>query len=343
MSVKPIPNDHPKWKNLSDTGVLLVNLGTPDATDKKSMRRYLKEFLSDTRVIEYPKFIWWFILNLIILNVRPKKSGDAYKKIWIPNDPDGSPLRKFTRLQSEKLQKLFKNNKHLIIDWAMRYGNPSISEKLNNFKEIGIKKIVILPLYPQYSAATTATVCDEVYRWALKQRWQPSFRIVPPWFDHPEYISAIAKQIKKSLNNKKNFHLMLSFHGIPKRYFINGDPYHCHCMKTARLIKEKIKYNDSLFHVTFQSRFGSEPWLQPYTDETIQSLAKKGVKKLAIIAPGFFSDCLETLEELAMEGKEIFIDNGGKEFVYIPCLNDSDNSLKIVKKITDENIAGWKI
>lgn len=348
MSVKPIPDDHPKWPGHAKTGLLLVNLGTPDGTDKKSMRRYLKQFLSDRRVIEVPRLLWWLILNLIILNVRPKKSGAAYDKIWLKDDADGSPLRKYTRLQAEYLAEQFKDNENLVVDWAMRYGQPSIPDRLDALQQAGCNRFVIIPLYPQYAASTTATVNDEVFTWALKQRWQPAIRTAPPWHDHPVYIDALAESLAKSLKQqgkktKKSWpeRLMVSFHGIPNRYFVQGDPYHCHCMKTARLLQEKLKWDPEKFHVTFQSRFGSEPWLQPYTDETLERLGEEGAESLALMAPGFSADCLETLEELAMEGRESFEEHGGGEFHYIPCLNASDEGMHVIKVIAQENLAGW--
>ena len=341
MGVKRMPDDHPRWPRHAKTGVLLVNLGTPDATDKKSMRRYLKQFLSDRRVIEVPRLLWWLILNLIILNVRPKKSGEAYDRIWLKDDEDGSPLRKYTRLQAEYLQQEYGQRDDLMIDWAMRYGQPSIPDKLERMKDAGCNRFVIIPLYPQYAASTTATVNDEVFSWALKQRWQPAIRTAPPWHDHPVYIEALADSLQPTLSEKTPEHLMLSFHGIPNRYFVQGDPYHCHCMKTARLVREQLDWDEDKFHVTFQSRFGSEPWLQPYTDKTLERLGEDGASSLAIMAPGFSSDCLETLEELAMEGMESFHEHGGGEFTYVPCLNASPEGMRVIKTIVAENLAGW--
>lgn len=341
MSVKPIPSDHPTWPNHAKTGLLLVNLGTPDGTDKKSMRRYLKQFLSDKRVIEVPRLLWWVILNGIILNVRPKKSGQAYDRIWLHGEDDGSPLRKYTRLQAEALQERFGEREDLIVDYAMRYGNPSIPDRLDALQAAGCNRFVVIPLYPQYAAATTATVNDELFHWALKQRWQPAIRTAPPWHDHPAYINALASSFNAATAKDRPEHLMVSFHGIPQRYFVQGDPYHCHCMKTARLLREKLEWPKDKYTVSFQSRFGSEPWLQPYTDKTLESLGEAGTKSLAIMAPGFAADCLETLEELAMEGQEIFHEAGGKDFQYIPCLNDSAPGLDLIETIAQENLAGW--
>ena len=347
MPITPIPSDHPRFPGHAKTGLLLVNLGTPDGTDTKSMRRYLKQFLSDRRVIEVPRLLWWLILNLIILNVRPKKSGAAYDKIWLKDDADGSPLRKYTRLQAEFLQSAFGKRDDLVIDWAMRYGQPSIPDRLDALQQAGCNRFVIIPLYPQYAASTTATVNDEVFKWALAQRWQPAIRTAPSWHDHPAYIEALATSLARELKakgkTKKSWpeHLMVSFHGIPYRYFVQGDPYHCHCMKTARLLREQLNWDEKKFHVSFQSRFGSEPWLQPYTDETLERLGDEGVTSLALMAPGFSADCLETLEELAMEGRESFEEHGGGEFHYIPCLNASEEGMAVIKTITEENLAGW--
>ena len=332
--------DHPKV-NYGKTGVLLVNLGTPKNTDIKSIKLYLREFLSDRRVIDVPRILWWVILNLIILNTRPKKTAAAYKKIWLENDKDGSPLRKITRLQSEKLSKLL-NNKNIITDYAMRYGEPSIKNKLSELHRKGCDKIIALSLYPQYSGPTTATVNDEICKWMINQKWQPSIRIAPPYFDSPEYIEAISKSILKSF--KKDGRpdvLLLSFHGAPKRYLMEGDPYHCQCAKTGRLIKEYLKLEDKNFMISFQSRFGSEPWLQPYTDETLEILGNKKVNHLSIATPGFSADNIETLEEINIEGRETFINSGGKKFTFIPCLNDSSYGMELLYKLASKELNSW--
>ena len=334
------PADHPEIK-ANKIGILLVNLGTPESTDTKSIRKYLKEFLSDRRVIDVPRVLWWIILNFIILNTRPKKTGAAYKKIWIKNDKDGSPLRKITRLQSEKLSKMFKNE-NIVVDYAMRYGNPAIHSKLDQFKQKGCDRIIIFSLYPQYSGPTTATVNDEVCKWMIKQKWQPSIRIIPPYFDKPEYISSISQSILKSFNeNGKPDLLLLSFHGAPKRYLIEGDPYHCQCVKSGRLIKEYLKLNNQNFMMSFQSRFGSEPWLQPYTDETLEKLGNRKIKHLAIATPGFSADNIETLEEINIEGREEFINSGGEKFTFIPCLNDSEEGMKLLYNLAVKELGGW--
>ena len=341
MAIIKKPSDHPYFPLKPKIGVLLVNLGTPDGTDYWSMRKYLKQFLMDRRVVDIFKPLWWLILNGPILTFRPSKSGKAYEKIW-DKDNYGSPLRKHTINQTKKLQELFKQDKQIIIEHAMRYGKPEIDKTLYKMKENGCTKIVLMPLYPQYAASTSATVKDEVFKWLLEQRWQPDIRTISPWFDDSNYINALANTIKDNLKNKtKPDMLLISFHGIPKRYFMAGDPYHCHCIKTARLLKQELKWPEDKILVTFQSRFGPEPWLQPYTDKTIIDLAKNGIKNIAVVAPGFISDCLETLEELNVEARELFIENGGQNFEYIPCLNDNKHSIKLLNQIIKTNLLGW--
>ena len=341
MSIIKKPSNHPIFPDKSKVAIVLVNLGTPDGTDYWSMRKYLKQFLMDKRVVDLFRPLWWLILNGPILTFRPSKSGKAYKKIWDEQN-HGSPLRKFTINQTNKLKNSFKDNKNLIIDYAMRYGNPSIEKVLNKIVEKGCSKLLLVPLYPQYAASTTATVKDEVFKWMLKQRWQPDIRTIAPWFDDKNYIKALADTVKSNLKNKNTLDkLIVSFHGIPQRYFKAGDPYHCHCIKTARLLKEELKWPDNKILVTFQSRFGPEPWLQPYTDKTIIELAKSGKKRIAVIAPGFISDCLETLEELNVEARELFIEHGGESFQYIPCLNDNKFSIKFLNNLIKQNLQGW--
>ena len=341
MSIIKKPSNHPIFPDKSKVAIVLVNLGTPDGTDYWSMRKYLKQFLMDKRVVDLFRPLWWLILNGPILTFRPSKSGKAYKKIWDEQN-HGSPLRKFTINQTNKLKNSFKDNKNLIIDYAMRYGNPSIEKVLNKIVEKGCSKLLLVPLYPQYAASTTATVKDEVFKWMLKQRWQPDIRTIAPWFDDKNYIKALADTVKSNLKNKNTLDkLIVSFHGIPQRYFKAGDPYHCHCIKTARLLKEELKWPDNKILVTFQSRFGPEPWLQPYTDKTIVELAKSGKKRIAVIAPGFISDCLETLEELNVEARELFIEHGGESFQYIPCLNDNKFSIKFLNNLIKQNLEGW--
>jgi ferrochelatase len=322
--------NHPDIK-FGKTGVLLVNLGTPDSTNWWDIRRYLKEFLSDKRVIEVNPVLWQIILNLFILNFRPSKTARAYKKIWL-KETNESPLRYYTRNQAEKLQQELVGD-NIIVNFAMRYGNPSIKLKLNELKNNGCENIIILPLYPQYAAATTATVCDEVYRTLMKMRWQPSLQIVPHYESEPLYVSALVKSIQKKIEtiSWKPDLIIASYHGIPKKYFDKGDPYHCYCHKTTRLIKEKFSKIE--IQTTFQSRFGPQEWLTPYTDKTLESLSAKGIKNLLVICPGFASDCVETLEEINILGRETFLKNGGEKFDFIPCLNDSSEHIKLFENL----------
>ncbi len=318
------------------TGVLIVNLGTPDSTNWWDIRKYLREFLSDRRVIEVNPIIWQIILNLFILTFRPSKTAHAYKKIW-KTDTNESPLLFFTRSQAAKLSDKIGNEK-IIVDFAMRYGNPSIKSRLNKLKEEGCENVVVLPLYPQYAAATTATVCDEVYRSLMKMRWQPSLQIVPHYESEPMYIDALVHSIEKKIGeiSWKPDLIISSYHGIPKSYFDKGDPYQCYCQKTTRLIREK--FNKIEIKTTFQSRFGPQEWLTPYTDKTIEDLPKEGVKNLLVICPGFASDCVETLEEINIQGRETFIENGGKNFDLIPCLNDDAKHIDLFHKIIKKYI-----
>ncbi|MBH0239547.1 ferrochelatase [Methylobrevis sp. L22] len=336
-----LPADHPPVKS-GRVGVLLVNLGTPDGTDYWPMRRYLKEFLSDRRVIETPRAIWWPILNLIVLTTRPKKSGAAYASIW-NRELDESPLRTFTRAQGDKLAARLGELGNVTVDWAMRYGNPSIAEKLDGLKAAGCDRLLIFPLYPQYAAATTATVNDKVFEHLMKQRWQPAVRTVPPYHDDPVYVDAIAASIERHLETL-DFEpevVLTSYHGVPQSYFRKGDPYHCHCHKTTRLVRESLGWDAKRLKVTFQSRFGPEEWLQPYTDKTLEALPGEGIKRVAVINPGFSSDCLETLEEIAEEGKESFLHAGGEQFAHIPCLNDGDLGMDVIETVVRRELGGW--
>lgn len=337
-----LPEKHPAVK-FGKIGILLVNLGTPDGTDYWSMRRYLKEFLSDQRVIEEPKWKWWPILNGIILQTRPQKSGKAYDEIWNKEQDEG-PLLTITRSQTEKLAaRLEKLGAPLVIDYAMRYGNPSIKSRIMKLAEEGVERLLVLPLYPQYAAATTATVNDVVFDVLKSMRWQPALRTLPPYFDNPAHIEALAVSVRKSVA-ALDFEpevVLASYHGIPKRYFENGDPYHCHCMKTSRLLREALGWSEDYLKTTFQSRFGPEEWLQPYTDETVISLAKSGVKNMAVLTPGFSADCLETLEEIAGENAEYFHENGGENFAHLPCLNDSDEGMAMLESLVLNELKGW--
>ena len=327
--------EHPPVK-FGKTGVLLINLGTPDSTNWFDIRKYLKEFLSDRRVIEVNPIIWQIILNLFILTFRPSKTAKAYKEIWM-KDVNMSPLLYYTKKQMEKTSNYFKDE-NLIIDFAMRYGNPSIKSKIKKLHSEGCEKLVILPLYPQYAAATTATVCDEVYRTLMKMRWQPSLQIIPHYESNPLYIEALVKSINKKISEItwKPDLILASYHGIPKKYFDKGDPYHCYCHKTTRLINEKL--NSIEIKTTFQSRFGPQEWLQPYTDKTLEELPKNGKKNVLAICPGFSSDCVETLEEILIQGKESFIESGGKNFDMVPCLNDSDDHILLLKNLIEKNL-----
>ncbi len=332
---------HPPVKH-GKIGVLLVNLGTPDGTDKKSMRRYLKEFLSDRRVIETNPLVWWPLLNGVILNTRPKKSGALYASIW-NNEKNESPLRTFTRDQGEKLAIALGDLPDVITDWAMRYGQPSIASRIDALKSRGCERILVFPLYPQYSATTTATVNDKTFEALQAMRWQPALRTVPPYFDHPQYIEALASSINQHLATLdfEPEKVIASYHGIPKSYFTKGDPYYCHCMKTTRLLGEHLGWPEGRLMATFQSRFGPEEWLQPYTDKTVEKLARDGIKNVAVFNPGFVSDCLETLEEIAGEVADAFRAHGGEKFSHIPCLNASKDGMMVIETVVRNELQGW--
>ena len=317
--------------NYGKTGVLIINLGTPDSTSWLDIRKYLKEFLSDRRVIEVNPILWQIILNVFILNLRPSKTAKAYKEIWM-KDVNKSPLLYYTELQAKKLNQKIGSEK-ILVDFAMRYGNPSIKSKLNLLKEKGCENIIILPLYPQYAAATTATVCDEVYRSLMKMRWQPSLQIIPHYESEPLYVDALVKSIKKKISeiNWKPDLIIASYHGIPQKYFDKGDPYQCYCQKTTRLMNEK--FQEISIETTFQSRFGPDKWLTPYTDKTLENLPKKGKKNILMICPGFSSDCVETLEEINIQAREIFINSGGERFEFIPCLNDNPDHIYLLESL----------
>jgi len=334
------PAGHPSVAT-GKIGVLIVALGTPDGTDYWSMRRYLKEFLSDRRVIETSRWLWWPILNLIILTTRPGRKGKDYASIW-NRERDEGPLRTITRSQGEKLSARL-GGETVIVDWAMRYGNPSISSRLDALQTAGCDRILVFPLYPQYAAATTATVNDAVFDHLKKKRWQPAVRTVPAYHDDPVYIDAVAGSLKASLAGLdwEPEVVLASFHGIPKSYFDKGDPYHCQCAKTARLVREVAGYDREHLKLTFQSRFGPAEWLQPYTDKTVEALAKSGVKRMAVITPGFTSDCLETLEEIAVENAEIFHHAGGEKFHAVPCLNDSEAGMDVIEAVVRRELGGW--
>jgi ferrochelatase len=336
-----LPSDHPRVK-LGKIGVLLLNLGTPDATDYWSMRRYLKEFLSDRRVIEVPRLIWWPLLNLVILTTRPGRKGKDYDTIWNKERNEG-PLKTITREQAEGIAERLKADPRIMVDFAMRYANPSTDSVIRRMQAEGCDRILLVPLYPHYAASTTATACDQAFRTLMKLRWQPAVRVAPAYHDDPVYIDALAQSIHEHLATL-DFEpevMVATFHGMPQKYLLKGDPYHCQCKKTSRLLRDAVGWPAERWKTTFQSRFGNDPWLQPYTDETVESLAKSGVKRLAMIAPGFSSDCLETLEELDGENREIFEHNGGEKFSYVPALNASDQGIRVIEAIVRRELMGW--
>ncbi len=341
MDIVAKPADHPPVKH-GKVGVLLVNLGTPDGTDYTSMRRYLKEFLMDKRVIEWPRIAWYPILFGIVLSTRPGKVGKAYETIW-NKDRNESYLRTYTRSQAELMAETLKDHSNVVVDWAMRYGQPSIASRMEYLQKQGCERILVFPLYPQYAAATTATVNDKAFETLLKMRWQPALRTVPPYHDDPAYIDALAVSIEKHLATLdwEPEKVLTSFHGIPKSYFEKGDPYYCQCQKTARLLRERLGWSAEKLVVTFQSRFGPEEWLQPYTDKTVEKLAQEGVKRIAVLNPGFVSDCLETLEEIAEQAAESFLHNGGEKFAHIPCLNDSPEGMAVLEAVVRRELSGW--
>jgi ferrochelatase len=324
-------------------GVLLVNLGTPDATDYWSMRRYLKEFLSDRRVIEENRLKWWIVLNLIILTVRPGRKGRDYDKIW-NRQRDESPLKTITRSQSDQLEEILdKVDKRIRVDWAMRYGNPSIRSRLEALSDQSCERILLVPLYPQYAAATTATVCDEVFRALAVMRFQPALRVAAPYYAEPIYIDALAASLTAELA-RLPFEpevIIASFHGVPEDYVAKGDPYAKQCTETTRLLRQKLKFDETQLIMTFQSRFGKAEWVKPYTDATVKSLAERGVKNLTVITPGFAADCLETLEEIGMENAEIFKHAGGENFAAIPCLNDTRGGMAVIRDVVLRELKGW--
>ncbi|MDB5589899.1 ferrochelatase [Enterovirga sp.] len=339
----PRPAGHPPVRS-GRIGVLLMNLGTPEGTDYWSMRRYLKEFLSDRRVIETSRLIWWPILNGIILTKRPGPKGRDYAKIW-NRERDEGPLKTITRAQAEDLGRHLQQiaGDRVVVDWSMRYGLPRTAERIQALLDQGCDRILTVPLYPQYSAATSATACDQVFAALSRMRWQPAIRVAPPWHDDPVYIDALVDKMRADLA-RLTFEpevILVSFHGVPKDYLLKGDPYHCHCVKTWRLMRERFGWPEERFRYAFQSRFGTAEWLKPYTDETVIGLAKSGVKSLAIVAPGFTADCLETLEELDGENREYFEGHGGEHFAYLPCLNDGPEGMRVIHHVVERELMGW--
>ncbi|HEU0061346.1 MAG TPA: ferrochelatase [Hyphomicrobiaceae bacterium] len=321
-------------------GVLLLNLGTPEATSYWPMRRYLKEFLSDRRVIEVPRLKWWPILNLIILTFRPGRKGKDYDKIW-NRERDESPLKTITRSQSEKLATAL--GAEAVVDWAMRYGNPPTGAAIARLQAQGCEKLLLVPLYPQYAAATTASACDQAFRALMQLRWQPAVRVVPPYYAEASYIEALAQSLRQTMARleRKPEAVVISFHGMPQRNVDLGDPYYQHCQTTSKLLRAGLAWPQAEWHTTFQSRFGRDQWIEPATIETIERLAKAGVRRLVVIAPGFAADCLETLEELDMENRAVFLANGGESFTYVPCLNDGAAGMSVIEAIVRRELSGW--
>jgi ferrochelatase len=340
-----IPIESPKQAGaarLPHVGVLLVNLGTPDAADAGGVRVYLKEFLSDPRVVENQGLVWKLILNGIILRRRPRIKALDYQKIW-NKERDESPLKTITRAQAEKLARGVAGHDHVEVDWAMRYGNPSIKAGIASLVKRGCERILVVPLYPQYSAATSATVCDEVFRVLASMRAQPTLRVTPPYYDRPDYIEAIGSSIETHLATLSFTPelIVASFHGMPKEYVDKGDPYQLQCIATVDALRKRLGLDAAKLLLTFQSRFGNAEWLQPYTDKTIEQLAKDGIRRIAVVMPGFAADCLETLEEIAQENAEIFRHHGGEAFSAIPCLNDSEAGMNVIRELVLRELQGW--
>jgi ferrochelatase len=323
-------------------GVLLVNLGTPDSADAKGVRVYLREFLSDPRVIEDQGLRWKLVLNGIILRIRPRRKARDYRKIW-NREKNESPLKTITRAQSEKLAEAISDHDHVVVDWAMRYGNPSIASRIEALTAQGCDRLLVVPLYPQYSAATSATVCDEVFRVLAGMRAQPTLRVTPPYYDDPDYIEALAISINAHLASLpfQPELIVASFHGMPQKYVDKGDPYQAQCIATTDALRKRLGLEASKLILTFQSRFGFDEWLKPYTDKTIEQLAKDGTRRIAVVMPGFSADCLETLEEIAQENAEIFKHNGGEQFAAIPCLNDSEAGMDVIRQLVLRELQGW--
>src|SRR6202051_2583832 len=327
----------------SGIGVLLVNLGTPDAAEPKAIRRYLKEFLSDPRVIEKDSIFWKLVLNGIILPIRSRRKARDYQKIW-NNDKDESPLKTITRSQAEKLAGILEPlGKHVVVDWAMRYANPSIASRLEALVARGCDRILVMPLYPQYAAPTTATVGDEVFRFLMRQRRQPALRIMPAYYDDPYYIEVLSSSLKAELKGLPFTPdvILLSYHGMPQDCVLKGDPYEAQCVRTTELLRAQLGLDEDKLMMTFQSRFGRARWLTPYTIKTVKALAKKGVKNLVVLTPGFSADCIETLEEIAIENAHVFKRSGGENFAAIPCLNDGEAGMLMIWQLAMRELKGW--
>ena len=337
------PAGHPELPD-ARVGILLANLGTPDGHGYWSMRRYLSEFLSDRRVIDYPRWKWQPLLQLVILSKRPFTSGAAYRSIW-NSEADESPLMTITKAQTAKIANRMTDRygDNVTVEYCMRYGNPAIKPKVRELVDRGCRKILFFPLYPQYAGATTATANDAFFRALMEERWQPSVRVVPPYYDQTSYIDTLAQSVEKAyaeLSDRPDM-LVVSYHGMPQRYLTEGDPYHCQCQKTTRLLTERLGWNQTELTTAFQSVFGTEEWLRPYTVEEVARLAKAGKRNIAVVAPAFSADCIETLEEIQEEIRDAFEQAGGRNFTYIPCLNDSDAHIGALCEIIEANLAGW--
>lgn len=341
-AVRGRPDEHPAVP-AERVGVVLINLGTPEATDYWSMRRYLSEFLSDRRVIDYSPWLWQPLLQLVILSRRPFTSGHAYAAIW-NRELDESPLKTVTRAQAQKLaRRLEARSPALVVDWAMRYGNPSVASVIERLTAQGCRKLLLMALYPQYASPTTATAYDAAFAALVKMRWQPAIRTLPAYHDHPTYIRLLAESVRAHLAGLdwEPERLLMSYHGVPERFLREGDPYHCFCHKTSRLVREALGWPEERVIVCFQSRFGPEEWIKPYLDETLAALPKQGVKRIAVISPAFVTDCLETLEEIDVRGRESFTAAGGERFTYVPCLNDRDEHVDLLEELARRELQGW--
>jgi ferrochelatase len=335
------PAGHPRVPP-DRVGVVLINLGTPDGTGYLAMRRYLGEFLSDRRVIDWPAWLWQPILQTVVLARRPFTSGAAYASIW-DKARDESPLKTITRAQAEKLAERLTGDGRVVVDWAMRYGSPSIETVLGRLAAQGCRRVVLMALYPQYSATTSATAYDKAFDVLRSMRWQPAVRTMPPYHDHPAYIRLLADSVRAHLATCgfEPERLLVSYHGVPRRYLLEGDPYHCHCVKTSRLLRQELGWAEDRVQTVFQSRFGPEEWLKPYLDETLERLPREGVGKIAVISPSFVADCLETLEEIAERGRESFLHAGGTDFTYVACLNDADAHVDLIERLALRELQGW--
>ena len=330
-------------KQQDKIGVLITNLGTPDAPQKKDLKRYLREFLSDPRVVEVPRLLWWMILNLVILNIRPRRSAKAYRTVWTER---GSPLLFHTKDQANALRIKLKQTygENIVVNFAMRYGSPSVDSVIDEMLQQGVRKLLVLPLYPQYCASTTASTFDAVAASLATKRLIPELRFINHYHDFPEYIQAVADKIRQHWEiNGRADKLIFTYHGIPKRYLLNGDPYHCECYKTSRLLAENLGLNEEEYLVTFQSRFGREEWLQPYTDKTLIALAEQGVKSVQLVCPGFSADCLETIEEIEVENRDYFLEAGGSRYEYIQALNAESSHIDMMEKLLEQHLHGWSV